>query len=72
MREEYPAWNGGEVRIINGERRYGVYVDGECIDMGRAVIAMTVHHVETGYYKMEWIPESMDTKSPPPGPEDLR
>ena len=59
MPSEYPAWNGGEVRIIDGRRRFGYYVDGEWIDIGRAFIAMTRCDEETGYYEMHWVPESM-------------
>jgi hypothetical protein len=52
---EYPAMYNSEVRVINGENHLGFVQDGEFVDLGRAVLAMTEQDEETGAYKMVWM-----------------
>ena len=47
------------MRVIRDECRFGVYVDGEWLDLGRATLAVTRQHEESRYPVMEWVPESM-------------
>jgi hypothetical protein len=52
--DEYRAEHNGTLRVVNGEPHLGFYQDGEWVDLGRAVLAMTEHHEGTGAYKIEW------------------
>jgi len=60
---EYPTMYNATVRHINGENHLGFIQDGEFVDLGRAVLAMTEHDEETGAYKMVWmlVREKKDT-----------
>jgi hypothetical protein len=52
---DYAGMCGTTVRRIDGQWRLGFYLEGEWVDLGRAVLAMTEHHEETGGYKIEWV-----------------
>jgi hypothetical protein len=52
---EYPVMYNATVRVINGENHLGFVQDGEFVDLGRAVLAMTEQDEETGAYKMVWM-----------------
>jgi hypothetical protein len=52
---EYPTMYNATVRVINGENHLGFVQDGEFVDLGRAVLAMTEQDEETGAYKMVWM-----------------